>query len=57
LFLQASGLRLHWSTLIQDQRHDGNLSPAERVKRQQRVIDAPQARLSDHDGRQLHLMD
>jgi hypothetical protein len=57
LFLHASGLRLHWSTLIQDQRHDGNLSSAERVKRQQRVIDAPQARLSDHDGRQLHLMD
>jgi hypothetical protein len=43
--------------LIQEQRHDGNLSPAERLKRQQRVIDSPQARLSDHNGRQLHSID
>jgi hypothetical protein len=43
--------------LIQDQRHDGNLSPAERMKRQQRVIDSSQAGLSDHDGWQLHLID
>jgi hypothetical protein len=41
---------MHWPTLIQDQRYDGDIPPAERVKRQQRVIDSPQARLSNHDS-------
>jgi hypothetical protein len=34
LFLRESDLRPHWVPLIQDQGHDGNLSPAERMKRQ-----------------------
>jgi hypothetical protein len=51
LFLQASGLRAHWLTLIQHQRHDRDLSLAERVKRQQGVIDSPQSRLSNNNGR------
>jgi hypothetical protein len=43
---------MHWSKLIQDQRQDRDFFLAERMKRQQRVIDSPQTRLSDHDGRQ-----
>jgi hypothetical protein len=41
LFLQASGLRKDWPTLIQDQRHDGDIPPVEGIKRQQRMIDSP----------------
>jgi hypothetical protein len=48
---------MHRPTLIQDQRHDRDLSLVERVKRQQGVIDSPQSRLSNHNGRQLHSMD
>jgi hypothetical protein len=56
LFLYASDLRLHRSKLIQDQCQDRDLFPTERVKRQQRLIDSPQSRLSNHDGGQSHTL-
>jgi hypothetical protein len=49
LFLHAFGLRAHRAMLIQNQRQDGNVSTAKRVKRQQCVIDPPQAELPNHN--------
>jgi hypothetical protein len=55
-FLRARDLRAHWPKPIQDQRDDGDPSQAERVKRQERMVDSSQARLSHHDGGEPHAL-